>query len=100
MKEYTNFEHKKDSEVFDDFRMLMQKSFLDVTYSCIMLLRGSDAQIGEVPLEVRENQAGIVFKRFGSKRMRALELLRGIILTLSNSGEISLNMFISKILKT
>ncbi len=100
LKEFSNFEGKKDSEVLDEFKSLMQKSFLDVTYSCLMLLRGSDNQIGEEPAEARENQAGVVYKRFGAKRMRALELLKAIIVTLSGGGEVSLNMFISKILKT
>lgn len=91
LKEFTNFENKKDSEVFEEFKILISKSFLDVTYSCLMLLRGSDIQIGEVIVEERENQAGVIYKRFGHKRMRALELLKAIILTLSNGGEISLN---------
>ena len=54
----------------------MTKSFLDVTYSCLMILRGTDAQIGESSAVSLENQAGSSFRKFGAKRMRALELLR------------------------
>jgi hypothetical protein len=62
----------------------MQKSFHDITYSCLLVLRGSDAHIGETPALVPENQAGVHIKKFGAKRMRALELLKQIIQTLSN----------------
>jgi hypothetical protein len=80
--------------------MTLSKSFLDVTYSCLMLLRGTDSQINEAPLHFNENQSGQQFKRFGQKRMRAIELLRQIISTLSSNGDVSLSSFISKILKT
>jgi len=54
----------------------MTKAFLDVTYSCLMVLRGTDAHIGETSKIQLENQAGVTLKRFGAKRMRALEMLK------------------------
>lgn len=100
LKQLGDYDHKKDVQEFIDFKMLMSKSFLDVTYSCLLLLRGSDSHIGEEPLAVRENQAGVTFKRFGVKRMRALELLKQIIATLSKDGDVNIGSFVSKVLKT
>lgn len=65
-----------------------------------MILRSTDAHIGESPAVIIHNQAGSTFKKFGAKRMRALELLKQIITTLSKEGDVSLSSFISKILKS
>jgi hypothetical protein len=51
--------------------------FHDLTYSCIIVIRASDEILGlpEVASD-HENQAGTSYKRFGIRRMRALELLK------------------------
>ena len=99
LKEFTTFDLSKDSEEFNEIRLSMQKSFLDVTYSCLLILRASDSQLGEEPLPEKLNQAGVEFKRFGAKRMRSLELLKQIIATLSMNGDVNLTSIISTILK-
>ena len=38
---------------------MLQKSFHGITYSSLLILRGSDVQIGETPALVTENQAGV-----------------------------------------
>jgi len=43
LKEFTTFDHSKDSEEFNEIRVTMHKSFLDVTYSCLLMLRASDS---------------------------------------------------------
>lgn len=40
-----------------------------------MILRSSDEQLGEAPYQAL-NQSGFTHKRFGAKRLKALELLR------------------------
>lgn len=99
LKQLGDYDHKKDAQEFIDFKILLQKSFHDITYSCLLVLRGSDVHIGETPALVTENQAGVQIKKFGAKRMRAIELLKQIIQTLSKEGDISIGSFISKILK-
>ena len=59
LKQLGDYDHKKDAQEFIDFKILLQKSFHDITYSCLLVLRGSDAHIGETPALVTENQAGV-----------------------------------------
>lgn len=82
-KEYPNYEQQIGSELSQEFQQTVTKSFFDITYTCLLMLRASDQQLGEVPHPEQVNQAGIRFKRFGAKRMRALELLRQEIQTFS-----------------
>jgi len=59
LKQLGDYDHKKDAQEFIDFKIVLQKSFNDITYSSLLILRGSDSQIGETPALVTENQAGV-----------------------------------------
>ena len=76
IKEYPNYEKHLGETVSQEFQMTITKQFQDITYTCLMMLRSSDKQLGEVAHEETLNQAGMSFKRFGLKRMRAMELLK------------------------
>lgn len=61
----------------------MTQSFNDLTYSCLLAIRASDDSLG-LPEQVEtRNQSGDTFKRFGMRRMRALELVRQELASIS-----------------
>lgn len=70
-----------------------------MTYTCLLMLRASDSQLGEAPSLVTVNQAGVPFKRFGLKRTRALELLKQEIQTFSKYVDLNSTQHLSTILR-
>ena len=76
IKEFPNYENQISKSLLESFKMTMSHSVADIIYTCLLMMRSSDAQLGETPLTTDRNQAGAIFKRFGTKRMRALELLK------------------------
>lgn len=75
-KEYPNYESHIGPVAAQQFQQTVLKAFFDTTYTCLLMLRSSDSQLGETPLPENLNQAGVAFRRFGIKRTRALELLK------------------------
>ena len=74
--EYPDFEKSVPAEVSKEFQQTVTTSFNDLTYSCLLVIRASDASLGIEDGGEQKNQAGDVFKKFGMRRMRALELVR------------------------
>ena len=84
VKEYPSQESNLAGTLSSDFQQTATRSFFDILYSCMLTLKSTDKQLGEVPISTEDhNQAGQLFKRFGVKRMRALELLKQTVQTFS-----------------
>jgi len=76
-----------------EFSTVSKSHFFDIVYSTMLTIKSTDRQLGIAETDLSVNQAGLSFKRFGSKRMRALELLRQILQTFAKqlvSGEFNL----------
>lgn len=76
INEYPDFEKSLPAELSKDFQQTMHQSFNDLTYSCLLTIRASDESLGLPPQVATRNQSGDNFRRFGMRRMRALELIR------------------------
>lgn len=74
--EYPDFEKSVPQDVSKEFQQTVTQSFNDLTYSCLLVIRASDDSLGLEPATETRNQAGETFNRFGMRRMRALELVR------------------------
>ena len=76
IKEYPDFERSIPQAQQNEFQQTVGLYFHDLTYSCLMVIKASDSVLGIETPERIENSAGAVIKRFGIRRMRALELIR------------------------
>jgi hypothetical protein len=66
----------------------MAQHFHDLIYSCMLTIRASDEALSLSNDGETVNQAGARIKRFGLRRMRALELIRQHLAALTKYSEV------------
>lgn len=77
IKEYPDLENRLTVAQANEFKQIVGQYFHDLTYSCLLTIRSSDEVLGLPSDSSIDNQAGISnYRRFGMRRMRALELIR------------------------
>lgn len=69
IREFPDFD-KRIGALAGEFTQTIGNHFLDITYSCLLIIR---QQYGE---EVEDNQSGIQHRKFGFRRLKAVELIR------------------------
>jgi hypothetical protein len=77
IKEFPDYEKQIGASLAQEFQATIGNSFLDITYGAIMTIRSSS------DIESYENQAGLNVRKLGLRKLRALELIRQELSTLS-----------------
>lgn len=100
IKEYPENERHIPQAQAQEFQQTVGQYFHDLTYSCIIVIRASDDVLGlPIVASDHENQAGTPYKRFGIRRMRALELLKQELHSISKYAELQAIQQISVVLR-
>lgn len=55
VKEFPNYERQIGEELTTEFQQTLSRSVADIIYTCLLMMRASDAQIGEAPLLEKQN---------------------------------------------
>eukprot|EP00347_Sterkiella_histriomuscorum_P000409 403375977 len=87
-----------DLESLQDFQQVIGTHFLDLTYSCLLILRSLDPETDFDGI-IHTNQAGSNQKRLGIRRLRALELIYQGLRTLQKYEQFDKDILISPILR-
>ena len=74
IREFPNFE-RQIGQLAAEFQQVIGTNFLDLTYSCLMMIRSPDSTIGEND-DYLPNAFGSQTRKFGQKRLKALELIQ------------------------
>ena len=99
IKEYPDFERSLQQAQQTEFQQTIGMYFHDLTYSSLMVIKASDQALGGEGNGMDTNQAGATYKRFGMRRMRALELIRQELHSISRYPELNAIQQISIVLR-
>ena len=89
IKEYPEYDRDISPAQATEFQQTVGLYFHDLTYSCLLVIRSSDEVLGLPPVsEDHENQSGESFKRFGMRRIRAIELIKQELHSISKYAEL------------
>ena len=97
IREYPDFERSLQQAQQTEFQQTIGMYFHDLTYSSLMVIKASDSALGAEGNDT--NQAGATYKRFGMRRMRALELIRHELHSISRYPELNAIQQISIVLR-
>jgi hypothetical protein len=95
IREFPDYE-KQIGHLAAEFTQTIGNHFLDITYSCLLTIRNMNSFREE---EFYDNQSGVQHRKFGLRRLKALELVRQELQTLSKYVELNSDQYISTILR-